>query len=642
MEAVNTILIIEDDIGLNELLSEKIEECGYKVASAYKGVDALKWLNSNTPFLIILDYSLPDMNGKDFITEFHKNIYSLPPFIVSTGQGDERIAVEMMKLGARDYIIKDNNFLDLIPLVVTKAGNEIKNENKLKQTENALIESNEFSNQIIQSAQEGIIVYDLDLKFKVWNPFMERLTGIPKLEIIGKSPSEIFPFLVANGIIEAVQKSFKGETSNEIDFFFDIPTRNISGWVSDTVAPLRNSSGDIIGAISTVRDITSRKIAEQELIKAKEKAEESDCLKTSFLNNVSHEFRTPMNAIMGFSNLLVTETNDLEQRELFASVIQNACSQLLEIVTNVVEISEVQANQIKSIEKDVNLQGVFNTITKEHTQEASKKDLKFIFENHLNEHQHLTKTDDYKLSKILKLLINNAIKFTYSGSVKVECRLLSENEYSFSVTDSGIGISPEMQEKIFEPFRQVETGVTRKFGGPGIGLSIAKAYVEILGGKISLQSQINSGTTIHFTIPYKNSQNVFKSSETTSESIDLSNKIVLVAEDELSNFLLIEEYLNLAHAKILHAKNGIEAIDFCRNNNSIDLVLMDIKMPTLDGYTAAQQIKMFRPELKIVAQTAYALQNEREGFKAVAFDDYVTKPFNKKTLDVLLKKYIQS
>ncbi|MDR3652986.1 MAG: PAS domain S-box protein [Paludibacter sp.] len=259
------ILIIEDDEGLIELLSEKIQENGCETSCVLSATAAIDWLKGNTPLLMLLDYRLPDMNGKELISELTSKKMSIPPFIVSTGQGDERIAVDMMKLGARDYIIKDNHFLELIPLVINRVCAEIEKENRLNIVEKALTESNQFNKQIIESAQEGVVVYDKDLNYLIWNPFMEVITGIKASDLIGKSAIDVFPFLKKVGVLDNIEKVLQGEIIPENEFEFNFPLPGKSGWVSDSLASLKNTEGEIIGAISTIRDISERKKAENEL-----------------------------------------------------------------------------------------------------------------------------------------------------------------------------------------------------------------------------------------------------------------------------------------------------------------------------------------------------------------------------------------
>jgi|GEM_PF-765794 len=269
MEAIKeTILIIEDDAGLIELLSEKVESCGFQTACVLSAGDALAWLNAHTPFLILLDYGLPNMSGKEFIAELKKKEKEIPPFVVATGQGDERIAVEMMKYGARDYIIKDGHFLEMIPLIISKVCGEIEKENKLKSVEKALAESTQFNSQIITCAEEGIVVYDLNQKYITWNPFIEKLIGVPSSAVLGRNAREVFPFLIESGVIANVEQALQGVLKPAVEFVIFNEQTGKSTWVSDAVSTLRNVDGEIIGAISTVRDISERKFAEMELVES--------------------------------------------------------------------------------------------------------------------------------------------------------------------------------------------------------------------------------------------------------------------------------------------------------------------------------------------------------------------------------------
>lgn len=259
------ILIIEDDLGLNELINERIQQAGFETFTVFSAHQALVWLKVHTPTLILLDYSLPDMNGKEFLEHLNSETVNVPPFMVATGQGDERIAVEMMKLGAKDYVLKDSNFLEMIPIVISKVIEVIKSEKLLQRTELELKESHIFNKQIIEGAQEGIVVFDRDMRYKVFNPYMERMTGVPATKVIGKRPQDVFPFLIDSGVVAIIERALQGEFSDEIDVSFNVPITGKSGWNTNKIAPLFNHCGHITGAITTIHDITERKLAEQTL-----------------------------------------------------------------------------------------------------------------------------------------------------------------------------------------------------------------------------------------------------------------------------------------------------------------------------------------------------------------------------------------
>lgn len=268
---IDTILIIEDDPGLIELINEKVQECGHPTICFQTAASALEWLDDNTPILMLLDYSLPDMNAKEFIAALKSSNKTIAPFVVATGQGDERIAVEMMKLGAKEYIIKDTNFLDMVALVVCKSISAIEKDNKLLLVEQKIVELSQFNKQIIESAHEGIIVYDKELNYLTWNPFMEKITGFLATDVIGKNAVKLFPFLQESGEAVNIRRAIEEQIINENEFEFNIPSTGKFGWVSETTGPLFNSEGEVIGVIATVHDITKRKKAEEDLRFSEEK-----------------------------------------------------------------------------------------------------------------------------------------------------------------------------------------------------------------------------------------------------------------------------------------------------------------------------------------------------------------------------------
>lgn len=358
------------------------------------------------------------------------------------------------------------------------------------------------------------------------------------------------------------------------------------------------------------------------LIQANAKAEESNQLKSAFLQNLSHEIRTPMNAIMGFSSLL--ERTDIlpEKKSDFISIIKSSGKQLLSIVTDILTIAAIQTSQEKTYIQEVSINKVLNELLNLFNEQASIKKLVFEAKPALSDAQAEIFTDKNKLTQILTNLLNNAFKFTYEGSIEFGYSL-KENFLEFFVKDSGIGIEPRQQEKIFGQFNQAEYGLNRKYGGTGLGLSISKGFVNLLGGKIWVESEFGQGSSFYFTLPYTPVR--INEMGTSSEQPASRVKTVLVAEDEDNNYLLIQNYLKILGLNFVHARNGQEAVDACKSNSSIDLVLMDIKMPVKDGYTAAIEIKSFRPNLPVIAQTAYALDIEVEKFSGV-FDAYITKP----------------
>jgi len=401
----------------------------------------------------------------------------------------------------------------------------------------------------------------------------------------------------------------------------------------------RDQNSEIIGALAIGRDITESKQAKEDLIKAKEKAEESDRLKTAFLNNISHEIRTPMNAICGFSNLLNKPNLTAEKRSDFTSIIQESSNQLLSIVTDIVTISTIETKQERVNIEKVSINSILNELLTIFEPQAVTKNLNLRLNMQLPDLQSVVYTDKTNINQILSNLLLNAIKFTNTGSVEFGY-ILKDLNLEFYVADTGIGIKKEACEKIFERFIQADETIHVNYGGTGLGLSIVKGYVELLDGKIWVQSELDKGSTFYFTIPYNLATETVETN-TIQFAKNLNCGTILVAEDEEYNFLYIKALLADLDLQLIHTKDGKETVDFFMANSNIDLILMDIKMPIMTGDEATKIIKELNPNLPIVALSAYALEHERTKYE-VLFDDYIVKPINEENLKQKIMKYINN
>jgi signal transduction histidine kinase/CheY-like chemotaxis protein len=374
----------------------------------------------------------------------------------------------------------------------------------------------------------------------------------------------------------------------------------------------------------------------KELLRAKEKAEESDRLKSTFLANLSHEIRTPMNAIMGFADLLESEKLSGKTREKYIRIIRNSGGYLLSIINDIVEISQIEAGQIELNENEIEINGLLDEVYNSFkTIIASRKNLNLKLEKPNPPFIEKVWFDEVKLKQILMNLIHNAIKFTEQGEVSFGYTTKNSSKIFFYVKDTGVGIAPEKHQVIFERFRQVDSQNAKIHSGSGLGLSISKAYTEIMGGSISVKSEEGKGAEFIIAfplVPVKSSLSnkpVEKSEEVNV--VSNGNRIILIVEDEDINWYLIEQVLSRYNYKLIRAENGLEAVEFCKNNKDIDLVLMDIKMPVMNGFDALEEIRKINPKLPVIAQTAYALSGDVERIKSV-FDDYITKPINRQLL----------
>ena len=400
----------------------------------------------------------------------------------------------------------------------------------------------------------------------------------------------------------------------------------------------------------TIVDITDRKQAELELVSARHKAEESDRLKSAFLANMSHEIRTPMNGILGFAELLKEPGLTGEEQMKYLGIIEKSGARMLNIINNIVDISKIESGIMEAVFSDTDINEKVQYIYHFFKPEVEKKGIKFLVHLGLPNSAAVISTDKEKLSTILSNLIKNAIKYCDSGTIEIgyEIRSLDKTNkpavLEFFVRDTGIGIARDRHEAIFERFMQADIYDERALQGAGLGLSIAQAYAHMLGGKITVESEPGKGSSFYFTLPLHTTaypEKVMASSLAESGEPRIKKlKILIVEDDETADLYLALIFKNLCR-EIMHAKTGLEAIGLCRNNPDIDLILMDIKMPGMDGYEATRQIRRFNPEVLIIAQTAYGLSDDRQKSISAGCNDYIAKPTLRDDLFTIINKYFE-
>ena len=400
-------------------------------------------------------------------------------------------------------------------------------------------------------------------------------------------------------------------------------------------------------------DITDKKRIESDLIKAKEKAEESDLLKSAFLANMSHEIRTPMNGILGFTELLKEPNLSTDDQQDYIRTIQISGERMLDTINNIVDVAKIESGLINVAIDETNINKKIEFTYKFFKREVERKGLQFIFKNGLPLKDSVIRTDNEKVYGILTNLVKNAIKFTNEGSIEFGYVLKTDSEVvehsrnaelEFYVKDTGVGIPKNQQQIIFERFRQGSYDLDRLYEGSGLGLSISKSYVEMLGGKIWVESEENKGTTFYFTIPYnpveqeKTKINGVDSSEI--EEVQMKNLKVLIVEDDEVSYSLLKRTIQKISKEVLHAITGVEAIEVCRSNPDLDLVLMDIRMPIMDGCEATRQIRQLNKGIIIIAQTAYTYACDCDIAMEAGCNDYISKPINMTLLFELIKKHV--
>jgi signal transduction histidine kinase/CheY-like chemotaxis protein len=413
-------------------------------------------------------------------------------------------------------------------------------------------------------------------------------------------------------------------------------------WESVAISPILNEKSEITHFIAIKEDITESKRLQKESLKAKEKAEESDRLKSAFLANMSHEIRTPMNGILGFTELLKEPKLSGEVQQEYIDIIEKSGARMLNIINDIISISKVEAGEVEISLSETNVNEQIEYLHTFFSPEVKQKGIQIRFNNALNSKEASIKTDCEKMYAILTNLVKNAIKFTDEGSVEFGY-VKKGNFLEFYVKDSGMGISKYEQKFIFERFRQANESLSRNKAGSGLGLAISKAYIEMLGGEIWVESELGKGSTFYFTIPYIKEQDVQK---TIKVDVPINKihtpikklKILIVEDDEISKLLMTIAVKKFAK-EILKVSTGFDAIETCRNNPDIDLVMMDINMPEMDGYEATGKIRKFNKDLIVIAQTANGLSTDRDNAINAGCTDYISKPVNIMALTELIEKY---
>ncbi|MGQ1908978.1 PAS domain S-box protein [Marinifilum sp. RC60d5] len=374
-------------------------------------------------------------------------------------------------------------------------------------------------------------------------------------------------------------------------------------------------------------DISAQKKIEQELIIAKERAEESEKLKSAFLANMSHEIRTPMNGILGFADLLKSPKLSGEKQQKYIDIILKSGDRMLSTINDIIEVSKIETNQVQPSNIQVNINAVIDHYYDFFEPEAKEKELSFNSSKALPAEQSVILTDQLMLDSILSNLIKNAIKYTVTGSIDFGYRDKG-NYLEFFVKDTGIGIAANMQSIIFERFRQADLNNEDTIEGSGLGLAISKAYVEMLGGEIILKSELGKGSEFIFTIPVKRSKSkkIDVDSSTLICEADGKKLKVLIAEDDEYAREYLSILLKRISSEILIAENGEMAVELASKHSDIDLILMDMKMPKLNGYEATKQIRENNKTVPIIAQTAFALAGDREKTLQAGCNDFISKP----------------
>jgi len=618
-------------------------------------------------------YELDEIEGENLLNYFHPDDIALAQkelaeVYESANDGLPSLFRIKHKKGHYVYIeavginMIANKAINGIVFVSKDVSDRIRTEKLLKNSE---------ERYRITIEQTGQLVYDLDLPSSqiIWSGAVEQLTGYKPNEVKEVTLSSWVNMLHPDDQVTAL--TLLNEAVSKLGHFnaeYRFKTKNGEyKFVEDNGIVLPDENGKPLRMLGSMKDISDRKKAEyalrlksneieiqneeyqqlneellqtnEFLIQAKKRAEESDRLKTAFLTNISHEIRTPMNGILGFAELLKMPGLSDQKNEEFVNLIEQSGLRMLNIINDIVDIAKIESGQIQFHYQQTQVNDLITQLNAFFSPEAQKKGINLTFETGLPDNRSIIDIDQTKLHQILTNLLKNSLKFTNSGSIHFGY-YLSGKMLEFFVKDTGIGIYPEQKEAIFERFIQGSMSLTRNYEGAGLGLSISKSYVEKFGGKIWFESEVGKGTDFFFNLPYNFvSDNQKEIHPEIAVQNELQNINILIVEDDQNSMIYLKEILNYNKNNLFFADNGQEAVEIIKKIPVIHLVLMDLKMPIMDGFEATRQIKQLKPQTIIIAQTAFAASDDRKKALEAGFDDYISKPIKRDTLMSMITKY---
>jgi PAS domain S-box-containing protein len=628
------ILVVEDEATDRYIIKKALSgtDIDHELTFAVNIAEGIAATDGKEYDCIFLDYKLPGGTGLELLKAIRAKD-KISPIIIVTSQNDVKIAVEAMKEGAYDYITKDVISQDAgIAQCVRRAVDKKKQEIVRLELEARLRETQKQLNTVATNAPVILFTLDTDGRFLLVEGKGLHSLQLDKEQIINHSIESLTNLPISG---EHYQRALQGEEFTIVtewrEFFFEI-----------FYSPIKNENS-ITGVLGVASDVTAHKLAEKNLEKARQIAEETAKIKEQFLANMSHEIRTPMNGIIGLARILTNTKLDTEQSR-YLHAIRNCSDNLLVIINDILDFSKIEAGKMNFESVPFSIEEVSGQTMDLFQSKADEKSIQLILEKDPSIPPAVY-GDPTRLSQIMNNLVSNAIKFTETGEVRMIMRQAEKRDdtliISFEIKDSGIGIPEKILPSIFDSFTQASSDTTRKFGGTGLGLTIVKRLVELQSGKISVKSKVGSGTSFYFELPFTISTTEKIIFDKPDENLSISHLRILLAEDNKVNQLVAKKVFLDWGAQLDIADNGAIALELLRKSD-YDLILMDIQMPEMDGYTAVSHIRNDFPEDKkhvpILAMTAHATASERTKIIDSGMDDYINKPFDP---DDLKKKILQ-
>jgi PAS domain S-box-containing protein len=579
--------------------------------------------------------------------EYHKAFQENFPHFVKTGEGnavDKTLKLKAITKYGKEIFIE----LSLSSFQQDGMWNAVgvlRDVTEKNRNEMLLIESEERFQQITNISDFVIWEVDAQGTYTYLSHAAKKVIGYDPNYLIGRikyydlAPQEIREkFKKESMNVFKEKRGFKNLINQLVCADGKIITVRTNG------LPILGEKGELLGYRGIDEDITQQIQIETELIKSKEHAEESDRLKSAFLMNMSHEIRTPMNGIMGIIQLLQADHIQDDEKNQFMEILKKSGQRLLKTLDDILEISKIESGALQSSIAEANMEELMKDCFDFNLPLAKEKGLDLILNQYTKDKQAIVSTDRSKIEKILCNLINNAVKFTDQGRIEFG-NYVEGNRLIFFVKDTGIGIPETRQQQIFDRFVQAESAETRSHEGSGLGLTICKAYAESLSGSLKFESQEGKGTSFFFEVPYTPlSKDIITNVQKVNDKVDMNSNssLILIAEDEDINYLMITKMLRSSNYTFIRAYDGKECVDLAQSNPDVALIMMDIKMPVMNGMDATRAIRKFNPDIPIIAQTAHAFVGEKEKIMDSGCTDYISKPIEQQELAKMVEKYLKN
>lgn len=499
--------------------------------------------------------------------------------------------------------------------------------------------------QAILQSPISVIITDAQGYIEFFNPAFCKITGWHDQEIIGKRPSILKSNYHPSNYYEKLWKTIN--SGNEWQGEFKNKKKNGEYyWELASISPIRNSFGTITHFVKISENISYLKKIENDLKKAKQDAEAANNYKNHFLANMSHEIRTPINTIIGFSELLKNENLSTEKRNKFSDIIEENSQALLRLIDDIIDVAKIEANELKIKKEACSLDDLFSeldTIYTNYLKRKQKSNLDLIIQVPEESHHDVIFTDPYRLKQIINNLFLNALKHTEAGHIEIGYTIVNDNKLRFFVADTGSGIPASRLKNIFKRFQFADDQTASETHGSGIGLSISKDLALLLGGDINVKSVVDEGSIFYLTLPYDKIKIPLVRSTATKTPpqtrYNFSDYTIMIAEDTPYNYEYLFSILQKTGAKLIWAKDGIDVLKMY-NSSKIDLILMDIQLPEINGFEATIQIRKTDNEIPIIAQTAYAMAEDKQKCIDSGCNDVLVKPIRMDEVLTTVAKYL--